>query len=436
MSKRDYNYHLLFYISSSTIKILVKSTASFTANLVTEIGTLPDTRLKVLHVVRQFPPSSGGLETYVNELSQRQSYYHDVDVLTLNRIFENPERLPPVEQRGNVNISRIPFLGYRRLFLPILRPNFLRRYDVIHVHAADQLLDFVALMTLRMNAKLFMTTHGLFFHTEKLAKIKRFYLKTITRWSLSHQNAVFAVSGNDAETLRKVGIKSVLLRNPIVPLGTFICEGQDLLYVGRISANKRIPALIEFMSFLVKDHPAVTLHLVGSDSENLWGKLSDLVKSKGLGGNIRYHGFLDNDALASLARTCGFTVSASRYEGFGLSVVEGMSVGLVPFTHENAAFKETYTLSGAGFLTNFDDPAQAARDFTAWSHSVSRADRVAAARFAHGQTWDAVCDVYERYYGHYQVRDSAPDIPHYGDAEGLAPPPHSCVKQREKLPSS
>jgi len=360
---------------------------------------VPETRLKVLHVVRQYPPSTGGLENYVQELSRRQAEKHDVAILTLDRVFGQKERLPRSDRQGDVRIVRIPFIGWRRLFLPFVKRSFVKQYDIIHVHAADQLLDILSLMNLGVDSKLFMTTHGLFFHTENLAEVKRMYLKSITRWSLGRHRAVFAVSGNDAKTLKEVGVESVLLRNPIVPMGDFICEGKDLLYVGRISPNKRIDALIEFMARLVPQNPGIRLHLVGGDTENMWPQLAELVRAKGLEDSVLYHGFLNNEDLASLARTCGFTVSASRYEGFGLSVVEGMSVGLLPFMHENAAFQETHALSGVGRLTNFDDPEGAARDFVAWLPTVRRQDREIAATFAHKQTWNSVCDVYENYYG-------------------------------------
>ncbi|MBM6593247.1 glycosyltransferase family 4 protein [Microvirga pudoricolor] len=360
---------------------------------------MPETRLKVLHVVRQYPPSTGGLENYVQELSQRQSEKHDVAVLTLDRVFGSKERLPQTDRQGKVRIHRVPFIGWRRLFLPMVSRSFVKQYDIVHIHAADQLLDILALMNVSSSAKLFMTTHGLFFHTENLAEIKKIYLNTITRWSLGHHRAVFAVSGNDAKTLKTVGVDSVLLRNPIVPLGNFICEGNDLLYVGRLSTNKRIDALIEFMGHLKKTHPAIKLHLVGSDMENLWPELAGQVRQRRLEDNVFYHGFLDNDELSDLAKTCGFTVSASRYEGFGLSVVEGMSIGLLPFMHENAAFQETHALSGAGRLTNFDEPEAAARDFVEWLPRIRRQDREDAAAFAHRQSWNSVCDVYENYYG-------------------------------------
>jgi alpha-1,3-mannosyltransferase len=268
----------------------------------------------------------------------------------------------------------------------------------VHVHAADQLLDIVSAISRLTRAKLFMTTHGLFFHTETLALVKKIYLRTITRWSLSRAQAIFAVSRNDATTLQKVGIESILLRNPVVPLGDFICEGEDLLYVGRLSDNKRIGALIEFMAHLVPVNPSISLHIVGQDNERLWPALSGAVARQNLQSNVIYHGYLDAAALADVAKTCGFTVSASRYEGYGLSVVEGMSVGLLPCMHANSAFEETYRLSGCGLLTNFDDPSCAARAFLDWYPQVERNDREKAVRFARAQSWESVVPAYERHY--------------------------------------
>jgi alpha-1,3-mannosyltransferase len=355
-------------------------------------------RLRILHVVRQFPPSIGGLEAYVEQLASLQAAEWDVDILTLNRVFGNSTRLPPREEIGPLTVIRIPFIGGRRLFLPVLRPALLKGYDVIHIHAADQLLDVIALLSRFRPMKLFMTTHGLFFHTETLARVKRLYLKTITRWSLRRMRRVFAVSTNDANTLQSVGVDAALLHNPIVPIGDFLCEGEDLLYVGRLSANKRIGSLIAFMAGLAEQGLRLKLHIVGSDQENLWPALADQVQCLGLAEDVRYHGYLSAEEMTSLARSCGFAISASRYEGFGLAMIEGMSVGLLPVMHSNDAFKETFERSQSGLLLDFDDPIKAARDFRAWFPCVTLTAREKAKRFAHAQSWDAVAETYRRHY--------------------------------------
>ncbi|MGE0652007.1 MAG: glycosyltransferase family 4 protein [Alphaproteobacteria bacterium] len=361
---------------------------------------MTESSLKILHVVRQFEPSKGGLETYVRELASRQAATDDVTILTLNRIFfGGPERLPAFEQGDKYRIVRVPFVGNRHLFFPFVRPALLRGYDVIHIHAADQLLDVIAGLSLFMPLRLFMTTHGMYFHTDSLARIKRAYLRTITKFSLGRTRGVFAVSTNDAQILASAGIGSVTLLNPVVTLGDFICDGKDLLYVGRLSANKRVDALVAFMAEAVRRQPTLILHIVGTDNENLSPGLAELVASQGLEKNVIFHGFLETDALVEVAKTCGFIISASSYEGFGISIIEGMSVGLLPVMHDNAAFRETFERSGCGLLTDFDDPAQAARDFAAWRGTITRTEQERAARFARAQGWDAVVDVYFRFYG-------------------------------------
>ena len=84
---------------------------------------------------------------------------------------------------------------------------------------------------------------------------------------------------------------------------------------------------------------------------------------------MRRYGFVAPDDLAVLAARCGFAISTSRYEGYGLSVVEGMSVGLLPVVQRNAAFTETVALSGCGLVTDFEDPEHAATEFLAWSQA-------------------------------------------------------------------
>jgi len=74
----------------------------------------------IVHVVRQFVPSVGGLEDVVRELSARQvEHGFAVRVVTLDRIFLAKEgasgaRLPSYESVNGVEVVRIPYWGSRR----------------------------------------------------------------------------------------------------------------------------------------------------------------------------------------------------------------------------------------------------------------------------------------------------------------------------------
>jgi alpha-1,3-mannosyltransferase len=113
---------------------------------------------------------------------------------------------------------------------------------------------------------------------------------------------------------------------------------------------------------------------------------------------VRHYGFVEPDDLSVLAARCGYAVSASRYEGYGLSIVEGMSVGLLPVVQCNAAFLETVSLSGCGMVTDFGNPEQAASEFLAWQAGVTDADRDRAIQFARAQSWDHVVKAVDESY--------------------------------------
>jgi alpha-1,3-mannosyltransferase len=362
-------------------------------------------KLKIAHIVRQYHPSAGGLENYVAQLARRQSARHRVYIITLNRLFGSKATLRSVERSGRVIIIRVPYIGVREFFIPFLSLKLLDRFDLQHVHATDQLLDLLWVAKRFRNLVYFVTTHGLFFHTTRLRHIKRLYLHVVTRRSLSRSEAVFAVSENDATIVSNIGIQPILLRNPIVPLGDFIAQGSDLIFIGRIAKNKRIDKLVEFATQLTAQDSRLMLHIVGPDPDELWGTFSKPVRSLLLRADrIRYHGYLPNEELLQLVRSCGYVVSASEYEGFGLAIVEGMSVGLLPVLHDNAAFRETHRLSQCGLICDFGQPSKAAAAFLHWRETVSGGDRVRAAEFARAQGWDSVQATIEDCYARALAR--------------------------------
>lgn len=352
---------------------------------------------KVAHIVRQYSPSIGGLEAYVHELAARQAQAEPAYIITLNRVFGSRRKLPRFERQGRILIIRIGFVGSRRFFVPFLSSRLLRRFSILHVHGTDQLLDLVAGFSRAFGIPFVVTTHGLFFHTRRFQTIKRVYLRLLTRHSLAQSAAIFAVSENDRQTVRSIGLEPVLLRNPIVPLGTFIAEGIDLLYIGRIAENKRVDDLLRFATEVIAHDPNCRLHIVGSDPDGRWNQLSRSMAASAQ-DRVRFHGYLSRVELAPILRSSGFVVSASEYEGYGLSIVEGMSVGLLPVVHDNAAFRETVTLAGSGLLLNFRQPEKAALQFLEWRKTITRDDREKAARYAHSQSWASGVALVEQSY--------------------------------------
>ncbi|MEM6602477.1 MAG: WecB/TagA/CpsF family glycosyltransferase [Pseudomonadota bacterium] len=352
--------------------------------------------MKILHIVRQFKPGQGGLENYVASLVSHQKANHSVQIVTLDRVFGTGRALRGEEIIDDVPVKRISFLGTRQCFLPFLNPFYLGQFDIVHIHGADQLLDLVAFYSLfcrKLRRGLFFTTHGLFFHTPSLQKIKSVYFRTISRFSLSRMQKIYAISGNDAEHLKKIKASSEILYNPIEPFTDIRAEGEDFVYIGRISANKRIDVLLDFYAKLREQKSKVGhLHIIGGDAENLRPDLETHCKRLGLTDHVTFHGFVSPEEMRKILSQCRYNISASRYEGFGLAMVEGMSAGLIPVMHNNAAFQEIKERSEIGFIGDFDKPDKTIQDFISWSTARTTEDHATdkekAIKFALEQSYD------------------------------------------------
>ncbi|MEQ8966820.1 MAG: glycosyltransferase family 4 protein [Azospirillaceae bacterium] len=364
---------------------------------------------RVLHVVRQYAPSIGGLETYTREMAIRQRRRGiETEVLTLDRVFNPPAKeLPRRETIDGVPVRRVGSIGGTRYFLPLVDPRSLRNVDLIHVHAIDPFFDMLAATRTLHGRPLVATTHGGFFHTDSYSRAKRLFFRTVTPASARAYALLLANSANDAETFTGLGPPVRLAPNAVVPLADRPLTGPDLLALGRLSENKRPDLLVDFMAALARHRPAARLHIVGPDSAHTRDSLTAAARARGVADRVTVHGFVDAATLSGILGTCGYYVSASRFEGFGMSLIEAMSAGLVPIVQDNAAFAELVGAAGVGTLTDFAEPARAAADAAGAMARVEAEDSSAGAAggerrravaFSRHYDWDALVDTVTALY--------------------------------------
>jgi alpha-1,3-mannosyltransferase len=105
---------------------------------------------------------------------------------------------------------------------------------------------------------------------------------------------------------------------------------------------------------------------------------------------VEIHVGADDSELRALIGRASYIASASRYEGFGLSVVEGMSAGLVPILRPIPPFKQIVERTGCGYLVDMDDPIAAALQVRKLHQEGNPARRVAAITAAARFSWTGV----------------------------------------------
>ncbi len=364
--------------------------------------------MHIAHVVRQFHPGVGGIETYVESLAREQKRAgHEVTVVTLDRVFTKPDTpLPAQDRRDGVRIRRIPYRGSSRY--PIA-PSFLallRGADVVHVHAVDFFCDAAAWTTFLHRKPLVLSTHGGFFHTGYARLLKRAYFQTVTRLSLRAYSAVLASSHADFARFSAIRKSAMSVVENGVDIRKFADAGsrtlrKHIVFIGRFSTNKRLDRLLDFMRALCARDPAWRLSVVGVPWDLTADAITAAAAERGVGDHVTLHVDAPNQAVLEILGAASFVASASEFEGFGLSVVECMSAGLWPILNDIPPFRRLHEESSLGLIGDFKEPAQLADQLVAALPALvsSYADRRAAAiSFARRYDWPAVAARIESIY--------------------------------------
>jgi glycosyltransferase involved in cell wall biosynthesis len=129
-----------------------------------------------------------------------------------------------------------------------------------------------------------------------------------------------------------------------------IKPGDFWLSVGTIEPRKNQERLFEALARLPGNRPLVMAGGRGWLMEDVSRRIMDL----GLGGRVKLTGYLTDEELAWLYRRCLGFVYPSLFEGFGLPVLEAMSLGAAVITSKVSSLPEV-----AGDAALLVDPRQA-----------------------------------------------------------------------------
>ncbi len=100
-------------------------------------------------------------------------------------------------------------------------------------------------------------------------------------------------------------------------------RARTVVALGRFEKEKQFDVLIDAFENISDDHPDWSLHLYGAGSQR--DLLNQKVRESTCANRIRLLGWDDNP-LAIMGEA-GIVAQTSRYEGFGLTMIEAMSVG-------------------------------------------------------------------------------------------------------------
>ncbi len=134
-----------------------------------------------------------------------------------------------------------------------------------------------------------------------------------------------------------------------------------ILFVGRVSPNKRQDELIRMLAYYrACIDPEAQLYLVGSfrDQPQYHARLVALRDALGLQSAVMFTGPVSLAALVTYYRRASVFCSLSEHEGFGVPLLEAMHLGVPVVAYDAAAIGET--LDGGGIKLPRKDLPEAA----------------------------------------------------------------------------
>jgi glycosyltransferase involved in cell wall biosynthesis len=151
-------------------------------------------------------------------------------------------------------------------------------------------------------------------------------------------------------------------------------DGPYVLAVSTLEPRKNLPALAAAFALLRERHPELTLALAGLEG---WERVP--LATEG----VRLLGFVSDNELARLYRGASAFAYPSRFEGFGIPVVEALASGVPAVVSSHPSLDEAS--GGAALRADPDDP----EDFAEALEEALDAPRGTGVEHASRFTWRA-----------------------------------------------
>lgn len=168
--------------------------------------------------------------------------------------------------------------------------------------------------------------------------IETFYFYYVTKFTAKKLDALVCTSSGISEDLiEKFRLDPAKVHTIPVGIDTNIFYPKetekkiDILFVGRISAVKNLPALVRAVKIVSSEFPKIKVVLLGaSERDNDYPKISNLISALSLSENIKIMSFVKQEKLGDYYRKSKIFALTSFSESTPKAVLEAMACGVPP----------------------------------------------------------------------------------------------------------
>jgi glycosyltransferase involved in cell wall biosynthesis len=191
-------------------------------------------------------------------------------------------------------------------------------------------------------------------------------------WPLRAAAALAPCSAFEADIMRRFGLPQPQTVVPLWIDAPFIqgvpVSSPDiglprpwLLFVGQLTPRKGYDIVVRALPAIVRHYPQVSLLVVSGINQSQRERLMDLARQHGVEQHIHLLGYLSDEALINLYRASDALLFPTRYEGFGLPLLEAMAAACPLIASDIPVVREIVRDGENGLLVPYNDPVALAR---------------------------------------------------------------------------
>ncbi|HPG29611.1 MAG TPA: glycosyltransferase family 4 protein [bacterium] len=376
--------------------------------------------MNILNLSLRYYPASGGAEDLnksVTEKLSKRGYNFSVFSTRLKDHIANLNFIPSAadhEYDDKNNIRRFKTIKIPKTVYHII-PGFLtagmslKNIDLIH---SWTMMYFPAisglLLKLLKNKPLILNP----IVDENNLIHRKLYSDTFGKLTVSRADCISVLTRYSIEVLNKYGFK--FKNYEIIPAGVDISEFNEsleksgfinnnkfnLLFAGRLARGKGIDVLLKSMKILDSEKIQIHLNIAGPDFGD-FQRLKKMSEELGLIDNITFCGKLDRIELVKLFKSSNAFILPSRYEAFGIVLIEAMAAGIPVIGSNISAIPFVIDNEKTGLLFEPDNSQELADKIKLL---INRPDIVstlvdnAAAKVEREYNWEKVISKYSMLY--------------------------------------
>jgi len=319
-------------------------------------------KIKIMHLLHTYIPKLSGVAMNTHAILTELSKFDSCECV----VFAPHEKRFDVE----VNIDSYRIIRYTRspmkrfidavfVVCQLIALYRKERFDILHCHGVDQIY-FGSLFRKFIPSVVLV---GMFRNDKMLESGKR-RIRRLTK-SLPHVDKIISIN--------PVITKILLTQNPDlgekiveIPLGIdqefyeSVASGSAhdvkyIVYLGRLTGNKRLDILIKAFSFVHQKHPQIFLYIVGGGSE--LNKLKLLTHSLNIEDKVRFLGVKTGEEKIKLIKNAElFVFTSSAGEGLPGVLLEALACRKVIVANDYTTIKTLIKDGKTGIIYKKNSP--------------------------------------------------------------------------------